>query len=157
MMKEELEYQLPQRPMAVFHYQWGHRLLGHGNLCPWCKSAIMNHEFMELVYRIPLTFRVKGRVYYHKLNWDYVCGPECALAMTKKWQEGKLAQKALEAKILITPNLPAVPKKLNDTYRDQVLKMCRLDPKMNPNIVVTSWRVWFDPREVSKILANLPQ
>lgn len=145
------EHKRPARPEWVFHYQYGYKLLAHGKLCPWCKETLMDAEHVELVYRASLTnFSPEKnpasayKLYYHKLNWDYVCSAECALEMRMAWHNSFKRRLALKEKILSTPSAPKIAFKPDDDYRTHVLKICRLDPRLHPNLEVmhTSIQPW---------------
>lgn len=133
-------FTLPTRQQKVFHYQYGHRLLGHGKLCPWCKEHHMIYETMELVYRIPITLETAGRlgskILYHRLNWDWVCGSECAQAMTRRWRTALIPQKTLADKIAKTETFKTIDFVVKDGYREMVLKLCRLDPKLHIHVEI---------------------
>ena len=129
------EFVLPTKAQKVFHYQYGHRLLGHAKTCPWCKDYTMTYEAMELAYRIPVTLfnakKFKSKVLYHRLNWDWVCSTECREAMEKRWRAALIPQDTLAKKILETPELERIEFKSGDDYRTMVLKLCRMKPEMN--------------------------
>ena len=139
-MKNDSEFILPTRQDRVFHYQYGHRLLGHAKLCPWCKDYTMEYNSMEIAYRIPITLhnaqKYKGKVLYHRLNWDWVCGMDCKEAMEKRWRKALIPQSTLAEKIMKTPELPRVDYSPLDNYREMVLKVCRLEPENNIGAVV---------------------
>jgi len=121
--------------LPVMEIQEGYRLLAHGKWCPWCKCEIMHADTVVLVYRIqPQRYKdasMPYRLYFMKENWDYVCSLSCAKAMRESWRvhlqhRDKLIAKLKESK------LPAIIRsKPGDTYRDTVLKRCRIDPKIN--------------------------
>jgi hypothetical protein len=125
------EYQITSRPLSVFHYQDGWHLLGHGKICPWCRETVMQYADMVIVYRIPRAVGESAKVLYHKLNWDWVCSEECARSMAAKWGHGKMAQMALRNRIAMTTTLPTIKRSPRDTRREIVLKLCRIDPKLD--------------------------
>jgi len=129
------DFHLIALPESVRQYQYGHRLLAHGKICPWCKEYMMTSKDAVLVYRIPLR-RVKDRgykasVYFHKLNWDYVCSEVCQRQMVAKWIESIGGTKNLAERIAQTPTLKIIEVKISDDYRDRVLKLCRIDPRLD--------------------------
>jgi hypothetical protein len=130
-MIEVIRPAIPARPQSIFLYQEGWHLLGHGKLCPWCKEFTMIYTDMELVYRIPRSTSESTKAVYHKLNWDWVCGQECAMAMRQSWFSGAMARDRLKERILETSQPRPIAKKLSDSYREMVLKLCRIDPSID--------------------------
>lgn len=91
---------------------------------------------VELVYRATMSFLGSAKAFYHKLNWDYVCSPECALEMRMAWHNSFKRRVELKGRIASEPTLPKIDFKPDDDYRIHILKLCRLDPRLYPNLEV---------------------
>jgi len=123
-------WSLIARPDWVFFQQQAYKAIGHGKLCPWCKTTIMWSCNMVLVQRLPIP-RVKdqeypSKVYYDKRAWDWVCSESCARAMGKQWADGHIARQKLATTILANPLPKAIPRKSNEQFRQSVLRLARI-------------------------------
>ena len=149
MKKDETPYSLLKRPESVFHLQYAHQILAHGKLCPWCKDFTMQYHTMVLVYRIPVPRQMDqiypARTYFHKDNWDWVCSQECAQAMRERWASALLARSNLAKKIAATQPAKIVPQRKGESYRDRILRLCRIDPEVSSlevtNPATDPWRL----------------
>jgi hypothetical protein len=132
-------YFMVSRTEAVFHQQEAHRILAHGKICQWCKNSLILASNAVLVYRISIPRRMdrkySAKLYFNKLNWDWVCGPECADAMRRTWAGSLIAKQGLANKILNSKPVEARPKKRFEDYRGYILRLARVDPFTTMEVV----------------------